>query len=99
MKYTLYYQMAYGHTVAVATSDSLLKLCKIKAMTFHGRKGFPYIIETAREGHVDNFAYDEERLCGDAYDELLRFKENIAAGKYYASYDYSQRVRERDLVD
>lgn len=99
MKFTLYYQMPGGHTVVIATSNSLLKLCKIKEMTFHGRKGFPYIIETARAGHCDCFSYGAGSLYGDAYTELMRFSDNVAAGKYYASYDYSKRLLERDATN
>ena len=34
MLYTLYYQKRYGDTVVIARSESLLKLLKIKAVTF-----------------------------------------------------------------
>lgn len=97
MEYTLYYQMPYGHTVAVATSDSLLKLCKIKYMTFHNRKGVPFIVKSADGPSADSFYYGAGCLFGSVYDELIRFMDNVDDGKYYASYDYSQRVREREL--
>lgn len=95
MEYTLYYQPAHGHTVAVATSDSLLKLSKIKYMTFHNRKGFAFIGKSAEGPSADSFNYGAGCLLGSIYDELIRFMNNVDAGKYYASYDYSQRVRER----
>lgn len=99
MEFTLYYQMACGYTVIVATSDSLLKLCKIKYMTFHNRKGFPYIVKSTKGPSADSLNYGGECLFGANHEELIRFINNVDAGKYYASYDYSQRVRERVLRD
>lgn len=99
MEYTLYYQLASGRSIAVATSDSLLKLCKIKYMTFHGRKGFPFIVKSADGPSADSFNYGAGCLFGSIYDELIRFMNNVDAGKYYASYDYRQRVRDRYLAE
>lgn len=95
MKYTLYYQAPGGHIVTVTTSNSLLKLCKIKVMTFYGRMGYSYIIENARVGHCDNFSYGAGSLYGDAHNKIIRFTKNVEAGKYYASYDYSKRLLAR----
>lgn len=94
MEYTLYYQLASGRSIAVATSDSLLKLCKIKYMTFHGRKGFPFIVKSADGPSADSINYGAGCL-----DELIRFMNKVDSGKYYSSYDYRQRVRERYLAE
>lgn len=95
MKYTLYYQpqTASNQKIAVATSDSLLELCKIKYMTFHNRMGFPYIVETANANKKDAFLYGGGCLPIVEYTELVRFVDRVNAGSYYTSYDYSQRVR------
>ena len=96
MKYTLYCspQAASDRKIAVATSGSCLKLFKIRYMTFHNRKDyFAYIIETANAGDKYAFQYSVRCLPGWDYVELIRFIDNVDAGKYYASYDYSQRVR------
>lgn len=96
MKYTLYYQpkTASNRKIAVATSDSLLKICKIKEMTFHNNsKGYMYITETAKANDKDAFLYGPGCLFYDEYAEFLKFANNVNEGKYYTSYDYSQRVR------
>ena len=53
--YTLYYQpkASVNRVIAVASSNSLLKLLKIKYMTFRSCKGFPYIIRTEDFGYKD----------------------------------------------
>lgn len=96
MKYTLYYQplTASDRKIAVVTSDSLLKLCKIQKMTFyHHGKGHTYIVETASANDKDAYLYGAGLLFDDEYDEFLRFVKKVDKGKCYASYDYSQRVR------
>lgn len=92
--YTLYYQPQTSSdcVIAVATSDSLLKLCKIKHATFHNCKGFPYIIRTEYFGDKDAFNYGLGCLLVPEYDNFMRFSDKVDKGKYYASYDYSQRV-------
>lgn len=96
MKYTLYYEpsTASYRKFAVATSDSLLKLCKIKYMTFRNLKGFPYIVETARADDKDAFLYGAGCLFEYEYAEFVQFANKVDESKYYNSYDYSQRVRE-----
>ena len=93
MKYTLYYQPpASDRKIAVATSDSCLKLFKIRYMTFHNRKGFAYIAETANADDKYAFQCSVRGLPGWSYVELIRFIDAVDAGKYYASYDYSSRI-------
>lgn len=94
--YTLYYQQrtSSDRIIAVATSDSLLQLCKIKYATFHNRKGFPYIIRTEAFGDKDAFNYGPGCLFVPEYDDFMRFCDKVDAGKYYKTYNYIQRVRE-----
>lgn len=95
MLYTLYYQQQYhGKAVAVATSDSLLKLLKIGKMTFHHAKGFSYIIETSEAGNIDAFSYGATCLSTNSNADFIKFSEAVDGGRYFKSYDYSQRVRE-----
>ena len=94
--YTLYYQpkTSVNRVIAVASSDSILKLLKIKYMTFHHRMGFPYIIRTEYFGNKDAFQYGLWCLLVPEYDDFIRFIDKVDKGKYYKTYDYSQRVRE-----
>lgn len=94
--YTLYYQpmTSSDHVIAVATSNSLLKLIKIEYMTFHNRKGFPYIIRTEDFSYKDAFKYGAGCLFVPELDDFNRFVANVDAGKDYKTYNYSQRVRE-----
>lgn len=96
MYYTLYYQpqASSDHVIAVASSDSLLKLVKIKYATFYNRKGFPYIIRTEDFGDKDTFNYGLGCLLVPEYDDFMRFSDKVDAGKYYKTYNYIQRVRE-----
>lgn len=83
--YTLYYQLpSSGRRIAVATSKSLIKLCKIQATTFYNRKcDTSFIMQ--KGGNTCCLLTDCE------YEKLRRFNDS---GKYYKSYDYAQRVRE-----
>ena len=94
-RYTLYYQpqASSDRTIAVATSDSLLKLCKIKRMTFRNYNGFPYIIKTEDFGNIYAFIYGVTSLFDYEFNEIMRFNDKVNRGKYYMTYDYSQRVR------
>lgn len=94
--YTLYYhpKAAVDRVIAVASSDSILKLLKIKYMTFHHLTGFPYIIRTEDFGDKDAFQYGLGCLLVPEYDDFIRFSEKVDEGKYYKTYNYSQRVRE-----
>lgn len=97
MLYTLYYQHECRNKVAVATSDSLLKLLKIEKMTFHHAKGFSYIIKTSDVGNADAFSYGAGCLSSDSHADFIKFNEAVDGGKYFKSYDYSQRVRASGL--
>lgn len=94
--YTLYYQpqAASYRKFAIATSDSLLKLCKIECMTFRDCEGFPFIVETAKADDKDAFRYGAGCLFEYEHAEFVQFANKVNEGKYYNSYDYSQRVRE-----
>lgn len=94
--YTLYYQpkTAVDRVIIVATSDSLLKLVKIEYATFHNRKGFSYIIRTGDFGDKDAFQYGSGCLLVPEYEDFMRFSVKVDDGKYYKTYNYSQRVRE-----
>lgn len=94
--YTLYYQpkTSVNRVIAVASSNSLLKLLKIEYMTFRNRKGFSYIIRTEDFGYKDAFKYDTGCLFVPELDNFKRFIANVDAGKDYKTYNYIQRVRE-----
>ena len=94
--YTLYYQplLSSNSVIAVASSDSLLKLIKIKYATFQNCKGFPYIIRTEDFGYKDAFKYGAGCLFVPELDYFKRFVAKVDAGKDYKTYNYSQRVRQ-----
>lgn len=84
--YTLYYRpnTSVDRFIAVATSKSLLKLCKIQVTTFYNRKyDTSFIMQ--KGGNTCCLLTDCE------YEKLRRFTDS---GKYYKSYDYAQRVRD-----
>ena len=84
MLYTLYYQKRNGDTVVITRSKSLLKLLKIKLVTY----GFDTraFIALGRE-QFDKFdlSYDERTQYND-------FEMKINAGRYFPSYDYRQHA-------
>ena len=83
MLYTLYYQKRNGVTVVITRSKSLLKLLKIKLVTFgFNTRAF---IKAGRE-QVDklDLSYDERAQYND-------FEMKVNAGRYFPSYDYRQR--------
>lgn len=94
MLYTLYYKTERRSIVEVATSDSLLKLLKIEKMTFHRAKGFSYITKTSEAGNMDAFSYGAGCLSANSHADFIKFNEAVDGGKYYKTYDYSQRVRQ-----
>lgn len=83
MPYTLYYQKRYGDTVVITRSKSLLKLLKIKLVTY----GFDTraFIKAGRE-QFDKFdlSYDERTHYND-------FEMRVNAGRYFPTYDYKRR--------
>lgn len=82
MLYTLYYQKRNGDAVLITRSKSLLKLLKIKLVTY----GFDTraFIKAGRE-QFDKFdlSYDERAQYND-------FEMKVNAGRYFPSYDYRQ---------
>lgn len=82
MSYTLYYKKRNGDTVVITRSKSLLKLLKIKLVTY----GFDTraFIKAGRE------KFDKFDL---SYDELAQYNDfemKVNAGLYFPSYDYRQ---------
>lgn len=94
--YTLYYQpqTSSNRVIAVASSNSLLKLCKIRKMTFRIGNGHFCIVETKDADDELAFTYDEGWLFDYEREDFNRFSAKVDNGKYYKTYDYIQRVRE-----
>ena len=90
MEYNLYYQKRYGDTVVITKSKSLLKLLKIKLVTY----GFDTraFIAVGRE-EFNTFDLN----CNDRV-QYSNFEMKVNAGRYFPTYDYSQRAREHDLA-
>ena len=86
MLYTLYYQKRYGDTVVITRSKSLLKLLKIKLVTF----GF----DTRAFIAVGREQFNKFDLICDERFSFNDFEMKVNAGRYFPAYDYSQRVRE-----
>lgn len=87
MLYTLYYQKRYGDTVVITRSKSLLKLLKIKLVTYGSdTRAF---IAVGREQFNKFDLIDAERFS------FNDFEMKVNAGHYFVTYDYSQRVREK----
>lgn len=89
MLYTLYYQKRYGDTVVIARSKSLLKLLKIKFVTY----GF----DTRAFIAVGREQFNKFDLSADECARYSAFEEKAQAGRYFPSYDYKQRARENCL--
>ena len=85
MLYTLYYQKRYGDTVVIARSKSLLKLLKIKLVT--------YGWDTRAFIAVGRERFNKFDLIGDQLFSFNDFEIKVNAGRYFASYDYRQRAR------
>ena len=85
MLYTLYYQKRNGDTVVITRSKSLLKLLKIKFVTY----GFDTraFIAIGRE-HFDKFD-----LSAGERAQYNDFEEKAQARRYFPTYDYRQRAR------
>lgn len=86
MLYTLYYQKFSGRTVVVARSTSLLKLLKIKAVSFV--EGCPRAYIAVGREPFNKFDLST--------DECARFSafEIKARSHYFETYDYRQRIIE-----
>ena len=83
MLYTLYYQKRNGDTVVITRSKSLLKLLKIKLVTY----GFDTraFIALGRE------QFDKFDLSADERAQYSYFEMKVNMGRYFSSYDYRQR--------
>lgn len=89
MLYKLYYQKRCGDTVVITRSKSLLKLLKIKLVTY-GRDTRAFIaVGSERFNKFDLIGY--ERL------DFNDFEMKVNAGQYFPTYDYRQRAREKCL--
>lgn len=82
MLYTLYYQKRNGDIVSITRSKSLLKLLKIKLVTY----GFDTraFIAAGRE------QFDKLDLSHDEMVQYNDFEMKVNAGRYFPSYDYRQ---------
>ena len=89
MLYTLYYQERYGDTVVITKSKSLLKLLKIKFVT--------YGWDTRAFISVGRETFDKFDLSGDEHALYNSFEMKVQAGRYFPTYDYRQRAREHYL--
>ena len=87
MLYTLYYQKRYGDTVVITRSKSLLKLLKIKLVTYGS--------DTRAFIAVGREEFNKFDLIGDEWFSFNDFEMKVNAGRYFPAYDYSQRARER----
>ena len=85
MLYNLYYQKRYGDTVVITRSKSLLKLLKIKLVT--------YGWDTRAFIAVGREQFNKFDLIGDELFSFNDFEIKVNAGRYFASYDYRQRAR------
>ena len=84
MLYTLYYEKSSGRRVIVARSTSLLRLLKIKAISFV--EGCPRAYITAGREEFNKFD-----LGADACARFNAF-EVKARSHYFKTYDYRRRV-------
>lgn len=89
MLYTLYYQKSYGDAVVVTRSKSLLKLLKIKFVTY----GFDTraFIAAGRE------QFNKFDLSTNDREQYNAFEIKAQGGRYFPTYDYRQRAREHYL--
>ena len=90
MLYTLYYQERYGDTVVITRSKSLLKLLKIKFVTY----GF----DTRAFIAVGREQFNKFDLSADERARYSAFETKVQGGRYFTAYDYSQRAMELCLT-
>ena len=90
--YTLYYQKRYGDTVVITKSKSLLKLLKIKFVTY----GFDARAFIANGNEKEEF--DKFDLSADDHVRFNDFEIKVNSGRYFPTYDYRQRAREHSLA-
>lgn len=85
MLYSLCFQLEYPGTVVITKSASLLKLLKIKAVTFGGNPGA--FITNGRE------QFNKFDLTADELNRFRDFEDKCGEGHYFHSYDYGQKAR------
>ena len=85
MLYTLYYQKRCGDTVVLTRSKSLLKLLKIKLVT--------YAFDTRAVIAVGREQFHKFDLIGYERFSFNDFQKQVNAGRYFPASDYSQRAR------
>ena len=90
MLYTLYYQKSYGDTVVITKSKSLLKLLKIKFVTY----GF----DTRAFIAVGREQFNKFDLSADERARYSAFEVKAQGCRYFTTYDYRQRAREHYLA-
>ena len=88
--YTLYYEKHSGRTVVVARSTSLLKLLKIKAVSFVEGCSRAYIAKGCEMFNKFDLSADERARFG-------KF-EIKARSHYFETYDYRRRVFEKEAA-
>ena len=84
MEYTLYYNGLYGGAAGVTKSKSLLKLLKIKLVTY----GF----DTRAFIALGCEQFDKFDLSDDEREQYNDFEIKVNAGRYFPSYDYRHRA-------
>lgn len=85
--YTLYYQKRYGNTAFIARSKSLLKLLKIKLVTY-GFDMRAFVASGTEQFNKFDLSDDERVRFND-------FEMRVNSGRYFPTYDYRQRARKR----
>ena len=88
MLYTLSYQKSYGDTVILTRSESLLKLLKIKFVTY-GWDTRAFISAGWEQ-------FDKFDLSADECARYSDFEMKVQGGRYFPTYDYRQRAMEAD---
>ena len=83
MSYTLYYHKRNGDRVVITRSKSLLKLLKIKLVTF-GYDTRAFISSGTEQFNRFDLSADEHACFND-------FEIKVNSGRYFPTYDYRQR--------
>ena len=83
MLYTLYYQKRNGDVVSITRSKSLLKLLKIKLVT--------YGCDTRAFIALGCEQFDKFDLSDAERAQYSDFEMKVNMGRYFASYDFRQR--------
>lgn len=98
MKYTLCFETDSCRRIAVTSSNSLLKLCKIRKIMSKNSNWHFCIVETKEKDDKFSFTYDEGWLFDYELYEFNRFRDKVDSGNYYKSYDYSRIVNDNYLA-